>query len=93
MLKRIFSINLILIVFFSINANSQQDEITVDELQGHVRFLASDSLKGRKPGTQGGYIAAEYIKTSLIDHGVELAADDGFQYFDVVTGVELGNNN
>ena len=40
-------------------------EITIHELKRHVVFLASDSLKGRKPGTKGGQQAAEYIKNEI----------------------------
>ena len=93
MIKKLLSINLILIALFTFNSYSQQDEITVEELKAHVMFLASDSLKGRKPGTQGGFIAADYVRAQLIENDIELIADNGFQYFDVVTGVELGGSN
>ena len=69
------------------------NEITVDELEGHVYFLASDSLKGRKPGTPGGKIAAEYIRDQFKESGIALLGDDGFHYFNVTTSVEIGGNN
>jgi len=69
-----------------------QTEITVPELQEHVYFLASDSLKGRYPGTPEGKIAATYIRDQFSAAGLELAADDGFQYFHVVTNVIAGDN-
>ena len=67
--------------------------ITIHELKKHVVFLASDSLKGRKPGTKGGQRAAEYIKNKISKLDLELLGNNGFQFFDVVTSVVLGKNN
>jgi hypothetical protein len=69
------------------------DEITVEELYEHVAFLASDSLKGRKPGTPEADIAASYIRDQLSKAGLHLLGENGFQYFDVVTNVEAGPKN
>ena len=44
---------------------SEVAEITISELRQHIAFLASDSLKGRKPGTDGSRIAAEYIAEEI----------------------------
>ena len=68
-------------------------EITIHELKRHVVFLASDSLKGRKPGTKGGQQAAEYISDEISKLDLTLLGDSGFQFFDVVTSVVLGKNN
>ncbi|HNW90165.1 MAG TPA: M20/M25/M40 family metallo-hydrolase [Bacteroidales bacterium] len=59
----------------------------------YVKVLASDSLEGRKPGTDGGVAAAAFIKDQLKSKHLKLLFDEGFQYFDVVTEVELGSNN
>ena len=69
------------------------NEITVEELYDHVAFLASDSLKGRKPGTPECDIAAGYIRDQLLKAGLKPLGDNGFQYFDVVTAVEAGSAN
>jgi len=45
--------------------------ITAAEIDAHLRFLASDLLEGRAPGTRGGRLAAEYIATELRAYGVE----------------------
>ena len=45
--------------------------ITAAEIDGHLRFLASDLLEGRAPGTRGGRLAAEYIASELRAYGVE----------------------
>ncbi len=69
------------------------EAITIPEIKSHVNYLASDELAGRKPGTEGGHLAAEYIRDQLREIGLELLGEEGFQYFDVVTDVETGENN
>ncbi|HKK10537.1 MAG TPA: hypothetical protein VJ939_06840, partial [Bacteroidales bacterium] len=68
-------------------------EITVDELKAHVGFLASDSLKGRKPGTPEGEVAARYIRDQFKSYGLKMMATGGFQSFEVVNDVRAGNGN
>ncbi len=68
-------------------------EITIHELKQHIAFLASDSLKGRKPGTDGGRIAAEYIAEEISNTGLSPIENNSFQYFDVVTSISAGENN
>ncbi len=45
--------------------------ITTAEIDGYLRFLSSDLLEGRAPGTRGGRLAAEYIADQLRAFGVE----------------------
>src|SRR6476659_11084604 len=45
--------------------------ITNAEIDGYLRFLSSDLLEGRGPGTRGGRLAAEYIASQLRAYGVE----------------------
>ena len=71
----------------------QQEDITINELKEHVYFLASDSLKGRKPGTPESKVAAEYIRDRFTSYGLKTMGDDGFQYFEVIMSVEPGINN
>ena len=73
--------------------SAQSSDVTVKELEEHVYFLASDSLQGRKPGTPGSKIAAEYIRYNFIKDGLSLMGEDGFQYFSVTTSVEPGKEN
>ena len=72
---------------------SEVAEITISELRQHITFLASDSLKGRKPGTDGGRIAAEYIAKEISITGLSPIEKNSFQYFDVVTSISAGENN
>jgi len=86
-LKLIF----LLLPFFSFA--QQNPEITVKELKTHVYYLASDSLKGRKPGTPGGNLAAEYIRKQFEVYRLKILSDNGFQYFEIVSDVTLGDAN
>lgn len=72
---------------------SQQGQISVEELKEYIGFLASDSLKGRKPGTAEINVAATYIRDQFISVGLKPMADNGFQWFDIVTDVSLGSKN
>ncbi|PLX24133.1 MAG: hypothetical protein C0600_13705 [Ignavibacteria bacterium] len=68
------------------------EDITSDELREHVEFLASDELQGRKPGTEGGDAAAEYIRDRLREAGLELLDNDGMQSFPIVTGISAADD-
>ena len=64
-----------------------------DPLYNHVKYLASDDLKGRYPGTNGGYLAADYIRNEFRRTNLTLLGEDGFQYFDIVSKAEIGESN
>ncbi|NQT78439.1 MAG: M20/M25/M40 family metallo-hydrolase [Bacteroidetes bacterium] len=87
---RLITTIIIISGFFNLGFSQAESEITSDELKQHIGYLASDDLRGRLPGTKGGLLAAEYIAGEYRKAGMELLADDGFQYFDVVTSVEAG---
>ena len=46
-------------------------------LEAHVRFLASDLLRGREPGTAGFDIAADYVESHFRQLGLSPAGGDG----------------
>jgi Zn-dependent M28 family amino/carboxypeptidase len=52
--------------------------ITAAEIDGDLRFLASDLLEGRAPATRGGRLASEYIASQLRSAGVEPAANGSY---------------
>jgi aminopeptidase YwaD len=68
-------------------------EITTQELSREIHFLASDSLKGRKPGTPEEVVAAKFVRDKFRSAGLELMGKDGFQEFELVADVKAGNNN
>ncbi|MBZ5498317.1 MAG: M28 family peptidase [Acidobacteriia bacterium] len=58
--------------------------ISADSLRGHLSFIASDLLKGRKNGSPGEVLAAEYIASQFRRAGLKEAGDDG--YFQTASG-------
>ncbi len=54
-------------------------ERTIQEqtLRGHIRFLASDLLEGRGPGSRGDELAQQYIATQFETMGLQPAAPGG----------------
>ncbi len=68
-------------------------EITVEDITANIEYLASDSLKGRKPGEEGGLLAAQFIRDKFENAGLELMYDNGFQKFGLLTSAELGEGN
>lgn len=82
-------IKLILVLcLLVINSFAQSNDIC-----SYIKVLASDSLEGRKPGTKGGNMAADFIRNNFNANHLKLLYDNGYQYFDVVTEVELSKNN
>jgi len=74
-------------VFFIVSgspARAQTDNapsrISAQEIDAHLRFLASDLLEGRAPATRGGRITEEYIATELQAFGVKPGVGDS-SYF------------
>ncbi|WP_165041873.1 M20/M25/M40 family metallo-hydrolase [Dysgonomonas sp. ZJ709] len=50
--------------------------------EAYIGFLASDALRGREAGKSGGKVAAEYIKATLMDMGIQPFEGEYFQPFD-----------
>lgn len=58
-------------------------QISARNIRAHVKFLSSDLLEGRGPGTRGGELATEYIATQFALDGLKPAGDHG-TYFQKV---------
>lgn len=78
------------VIMYSCNSGR---EVTVSELQDHVKYLSSDSLKGRLTGSPGDSLAAEYIKNEFISYGLKPLTGDGLQRFKVTTKMVAGPEN
>ena len=94
-MKRIISTFLLIVILFSSETIFAQynPEITTTDLQKQIGFLASDSLKGRKPGTPEDAVAAAYIRDIFKRAGLKLMYENGLQKFEIVADVKAGNNN
>jgi len=69
--------------------------IRTEDLELHVRNLASEVMAGRQTGTRGERLATEYVARLFERIGLEPAGDAGsyFQEFDFTAGVSVGGNN
>jgi len=85
--SKLFLIGLCLISVTSLRSLRSQS------FEEDLRYLASDELQGRKPGTQGGLDAAKYIKKQFKSIGLHLLGEEGFQSFEIVTEVKAGKKN
>src|SRR5690242_5505536 len=56
---------------------AQHPDISADRIRAHVKFLSSDLLEGRGPGTRGGELATEYIATQFALAGLKPAGNGG----------------
>ena len=81
---------LILVFLFSSGVNGQ---VSVKELQTDIKYLVSDSLKGRLTGSPGDSLAADFIRNKLISYGLIPLSGDGFQRFKVTKRVIAGKAN
>ena len=69
------------LLFIFLGGCASQQKATTDaapsvaNLQSHVQFLASDQLQGRRTGTQGEALAADYIPRWA--KGIEAQIGDG----------------
>jgi Zn-dependent M28 family amino/carboxypeptidase len=67
-------------------AQSQMAQVSGERIRAHVKFLASDLLEGRSPGSRGGNLATDYIATQFALIGAKPLGDNGtyFQKFELV---------
>jgi len=68
-------------------------EIDAKEMQDYIYYLASDELQGRLPGSEGDKAAAHYVCSKFQDAGLKLLGEGGYQYFEVTTGIKVGEHN
>src|SRR2546423_11868275 len=54
------------------------ERISADSMRGHLSFLSSDLLEGRKTPSRGLDLAAEYIAAQFRRAGLEPVGDDGY---------------
>lgn len=68
----------------------KEDKQLMANLKGHVVFLSSDQLEGRRTGTTGEKLAADYISTAFKNIGITpKGTSEYFQQFEVNEGKEV----
>jgi len=88
-----FLTGLLVITSLSFAQNVDTPDITANEIYEHIKFLASDELEGRAPGTGKDLIAAQYIKREIEKPGVKFLFDNGFQHFEVTGASKIDGSS
>jgi Zn-dependent M28 family amino/carboxypeptidase len=65
---------------FAQQAPPSFSEFRPDAIRAHVKFLASDLLEGRGPGTRGDALATSYLASQFEAMGLQPAGDNGTWY-------------
>lgn len=72
-MQKIVTLLFLLTAALSVQAQYQYPEMSLDgaELEGHLRYLASDELMGRRTGEPGNDLAAAYLADHFRKHGLQ----------------------
>ena len=90
----LFFISILPFSGFCQGENENNPDITSNEIKSHIKYLASDELKGRFTGSEECYTAAEYIQKEFSNYGLVPLFDDSYiQPFSFISGVELSGEN
>jgi len=68
-------------------------DVPAENIEAHIRFLASDYLQGRDTGSEGYEIAANYVASQMRLLGLEPAGDDGGYFAEVPFHEVLADND
>jgi len=88
----LFSTLLLAAMTTSAQKLKKEDKQLQNTLQLHVTYLSSDKLEGRRTGTNGEKMAAEYISNTFREIGLlPKGSENYYQYFDINEGREIRN--
>lgn len=84
-----------LLILVCIEASSQKakkaDKVVIGRLTQHVHYLADDKLEGRRAGSTGEKLAAEYISNQFKSAGILPKGTTGYlQSFPIYEGKQIG---
>ncbi len=87
--------SVLVLVLASCGLSAVTPAIPPDAILDHIKFLASDELRGRGNGTEGLERAADYIAAEFKEAGLHPAGDGSnwFQPFQLTIGVTVGDAN
>ncbi len=93
MLKKL--IILFLFFLFLVNISFSQKASSIDALKiaDYIKYLASDELEGRFPGTSGNYNAADFIESKFKEFGLKPISNTYRQTFPFPVSYKFSNNN
>ncbi len=75
------------------NVQKTKVDITKKDLYQIIDFLASDSLKGRLPGTPYDKVSAKYIGDQFESFGLKSLTENGYQPMDIIIEQKPGPKN
>jgi hypothetical protein len=86
---------LVLFLFIATAVSAATPAVDADRLLDHIKFLASDDMKGRASGSAELERAADYIAQQFKEIGLKPGGDDGtwFEPFELTAGVTVGAGN
>jgi aminopeptidase YwaD len=92
---------LLAILFFAVggcSSNIEREtstEISANDIQKHIAYLASEELGGRKAGEKGNQLAAEYIQKQFKSSGLLPAGEQGtyVQTFKILKALASGEHS
>ena len=84
---------LFIIQFVVVSTFAQKQNNIVGSVKTNLSWLASDSLKGRYPGTAEDAVTASFIRSEFEKAGLSFFSNNAFQSFEVVTSVQPGAGN
>ncbi len=77
-----------------VSPSDKSPKITSGEVSDHIKYLSSDELAGRFPGTEGDRLTEEYIIKEFKSYKISPAGEDGYkQPFDYISEIKLGSGN
>jgi Zn-dependent M28 family amino/carboxypeptidase len=68
-------------------------EISSTRLMNDIRYLSSEELGGRWPGTKGDSLTQQYVLQVFKDAGLKPFGNDYLQSFKIMTGTRTGSGN
>ncbi|GAB1430399.1 hypothetical protein MASR2M18_12320 [Ignavibacteria bacterium] len=82
-------------ITFSVSSSLAADSLSAaaQRLQASTRYLASEELAGRSPGTDGNVKAARYIADAFAKSGLKPIGASYFQEFPIATAISMGEGN
>ncbi|HEU4551649.1 MAG TPA: hypothetical protein VFS25_02400, partial [Chitinophaga sp.] len=85
-------LSLLLLAALPLTAQKKADRKILGNLQAHVNYLAADRLEGRRTGTPGERLAADYIAGQMKAEGLLPKGDSGYlQTFIVREGRDMAD--
>lgn len=91
---KLFLSAVLITTFAAISPSDKTPKITAGEVSDHIKYLSSDELAGRFPGTDGDRLTEEYIVNEFKEYKITPAGDDGYkQPFDYISEIKLGSGN